>query len=279
MGIYGLLDGISCGLLVGAFVVSGESKGRYEHVGHHEHDQDPSDDFSEFHRDFFNPARNDRIEFFEPDDGGYSPEETVQEVDTASEVEGNVAVVPEDFSEYDFGEHTADVFVGSAEEGTKGKQESIGAVAVVVEEPGSEGDGQALDDAERAPYKAAAAHPDTGGDATEYGFCNIAQKCADDEEKNDFVKAASFGKYAGFCFLFFLRNWLYGRIGTFHTTLQIAVNTDRKASGEGVDLIVHSADPRHFFRDVVQNSIGTDGIYYQYTKENPGCDMQETGRN
>ena len=125
MGIYGLLDGISCGLLVGAFVVSGESKGRYEHVGHHEHDQDPSDDFSEFHRDFFNPARNDRIEFFEPDDGGYSPEETVQEVDTASEVEGNVAVVPEDFSEYDFGEHTADVFVGSAEEGTKGKQESI----------------------------------------------------------------------------------------------------------------------------------------------------------
>ena len=100
---------------------------------------------------FFNPARNDRIEFFEPDDGGYSPEETVQEVDTASEVEGNVAVVPEDFSEYDFGEHTADVFVGSAEEGTKGKQESIGAVAVVVEEPGSEGDGQAPDDAERGP--------------------------------------------------------------------------------------------------------------------------------
>ena len=128
---------------------------------------------SEFHRDFFNPARNDRIEFFEPDDGGDSPEEAVQEVDAAAEVEGNVAVVPENFSEDDFGEHTAEVFVGTAEEGSECEQKAIGAVSVIIEEPGGEGDGEAPDDAERAPDKAAAAHPDTGSDAAEDGFYDI----------------------------------------------------------------------------------------------------------
>ena len=95
--------------------------------------------------------------------------------------------------------------VAKRDDVTSTEQESIGAVAVVVEEPGSEGDGQAPDDAERAPDKAAAAHPDTGGDAAEYGFCNIAQKCADDEEKNDFVETDSSGEYARF--LFSLANW------------------------------------------------------------------------
>ena len=65
--------------------------------------------------------REQGVEFFQPYDGGDSPKEAVQEVDAAAEVEGNVAVVPENFSEDDFGENAAEVFVGAAEEGSEGE--------------------------------------------------------------------------------------------------------------------------------------------------------------
>ena len=65
--------------------------------------------------------RKRRIKPFYPYNSSYSPEEAVQEVDAAAEVEGNVAVVPENFSEDDFGENAAEVFVGAAEKGSEGE--------------------------------------------------------------------------------------------------------------------------------------------------------------
>ena len=180
---------------MGTLVVAGEGQGGDEDVGEHEDDQYPGDDGTLFQGDFFDPFGEQRVEFFQPYDGGDSPEEAVQEVDAASEVEGDVAVVPEDFAEDDFGEYAAEVFVRAAEEGSKGEQKAVGAVAVVVKEPGGKGDGEAPDDAERPPDKAAAAHPDTCCEAAEDGFDYITQESTDDEQQDDFVEAAAFSEY------------------------------------------------------------------------------------
>ena len=168
-----LFYGVYCWLVVGTLVVAGEGQGGDDDISDHEDDQYPSDDGSLFHGDFFDPLRKQRIQFFQPDYGGDSPEEAVQEVDATAEVEGDIAVVPENFSEDDFGEDAAEVFVGAAEEGSESEQKAVGAVSVIIEEPGGEGDGEAPDDAERAPDKAAATHPDAGGDAAEDGFYDI----------------------------------------------------------------------------------------------------------
>ena len=114
-----LLYGVCCWLVVGTLVVAGEGQGGDEDVGEHEDDQYPGDDGALFQGDFFDPFGEQGVEFFQPYDGGDSPEEAVQEVDAAAEVEGNVAVVPENFSEDDFGENAAEVFVGTAEEGSE----------------------------------------------------------------------------------------------------------------------------------------------------------------
>ena len=180
---------------MGSLVVAGEGQSGDDDVGDHEYDQDPGDDGSLFHGDFFDLAGDQGIEFFQPYDSGDSPEEAVQEVDAASEVEGDVAVVPEDFAEDDFGEYAAEVFVRAAEEGSKCEQKAVGAVAVVVKEPGGKGDGKAPDDAERTPDKAAAAHPDTCREAAEDGFDYITQKSTDDEQQDDFVEATAFSEY------------------------------------------------------------------------------------
>ena len=190
-----LFYGVRCRFIVGSLVVAGEGQGGDDDVGDHEYDQNPGDDGSLFHGDFFDLAGDQGIEFFQPYDSGDSPEKAVQEVDASSEVEGDVAVVPEDFAEDDFGEYAAEVFVRAAEEGSKGEQKAVGAVAVVVKEPGGKGDGKAPDDAERTPDKAAAAHPDTCREAAEDGFDYITQKSTDDEQQDDFVEAAAFSEY------------------------------------------------------------------------------------
>ena len=92
-----LLYGVCCWLVVGTLVVAGEGQGGDEDVGEHEDDQYPGDDVALFQGDFFDPFGEQGVEFFQPYDGGDSPEEAVQEVDAAAEVEGNVAVVPENF--------------------------------------------------------------------------------------------------------------------------------------------------------------------------------------
>ncbi len=194
-GVDELFYGVCCRFIVGSLVVAGEGQSGDDDVGDHEYDQNPGDDGSLFHRDFFDLTGDQGVEFFQPYDSGDSPEEAVQEVDTASEVEGDVAVVPEDFSEDDFGEYAAEVFVRAAEEGSESEQEAVGAVAVVVKEPGGKGDGESPDDAERTPDKAAAAHPDACCEAAEDGFDNITQKSADDEQQDDFVEAAAFSEY------------------------------------------------------------------------------------
>ena len=159
---------------MGTLVVAGEGQGGDEDVGEHEDDQYPGDDGTLFQGDFFDPFGEQRVEFFQPYDGGDSPEEAVQEVDAASEVEGDIAVVPEYFAEDDFGEYAAEVFVRAAEEGSKGEQKAVGTVSVIIEEPGGEGDGETPDDAERTPDKTAAAHPDAGGDAAEDGLDDVS---------------------------------------------------------------------------------------------------------
>lgn len=73
---------------VSTVIVAGQRPGGNCDISHHENDQNPGDDFSGFDGDFFDPLRKQRITDLQPDDGGNSPEETVQQVDSAAELNG-----------------------------------------------------------------------------------------------------------------------------------------------------------------------------------------------
>ncbi len=107
------------------------------HAGHHdvaahEDDQYPGYDFSRFHRELFNPVGQAWIQQFEPDDRCKSPEKAVQQIDPAAEVERDIAVIPEYFTEYQFRKDAAQVFVSAAQKGSHPEKERIGAIFIAI---------------------------------------------------------------------------------------------------------------------------------------------------
>ena len=83
-----------------------------------------------------------RIEQFDPHDCSNPPEEAVEKIDPAAQVERDLAVIPEDLSEYEFGKYAAHIFVGAAEESPDKENVPVRLVPVFVEERRSQGDGQ-----------------------------------------------------------------------------------------------------------------------------------------
>lgn len=160
----------------------------------HEGNKTPDDYLARPHRNPLDPAGEERIELLQPDNCRNAPEEAVQQVDSAAEIERQATIVPEDPAEDDFREHAADVFIGTADEGSEGEDESIRTVTVIVHDVRCHGDGEPPDNAERPPDETASAHPDTGRCAAEQRFHNIADEGTDDEQQHQLVEAASFGK-------------------------------------------------------------------------------------
>ena len=92
-------------------------------------------------------------------------------------------------------------------------------VPVFVEECCGQGNGQAPYDAERPPYKAAAAHPHTACDPAEDGLSQVSEKGADEEQPEQFIESAAFCESSLFYDLF--RCLFDGGIGLCHTPVHI----------------------------------------------------------
>ena len=80
--------------------VAHERRGGDQDVGGHKDHQDPGGDVAGYLRDFLDPPCKVGVQPLDPYNSSNAPEEAVQKIDAASQVEGDIAVVPENLAEH-----------------------------------------------------------------------------------------------------------------------------------------------------------------------------------
>ena len=120
--VYDLFPSAVGGGAAGPFAVSDQCGRGDQDIRRHEYDQDPGCYVSCNLRDLLYPAGKVRIKSFDPDNSGNSPEEAVEKIDSSAQVKGDLAVIPEYLSKYEFCKNTADVFIGSSKKGSDEKE-------------------------------------------------------------------------------------------------------------------------------------------------------------
>lgn len=94
--------------------VPGQGQRGNGHIDYHKYNQAVEKYGACVLGDFLNQPGQGRIDNLQPDHGGDSPEKTVQQVDTSTQIKSKAAVIPEYGAEDRFRKYAADVFVGTA---------------------------------------------------------------------------------------------------------------------------------------------------------------------
>ena len=190
-------DAVLGGDVHAALHIAAEGQGGDGHVQHHKDHQQPGEDFSRLHGQPLNQVGQPGVEHLDPHHRGDAPEEAVEQVDPAAQVEGDVAVIPEDRAEHQLGEDGTAVLIGASQHGAEQEQKSVPAVPVAVEQNGEDHRAEAPHDGEGAVEQAAAALPLPHGEAAEDGLKEVAQQGGDHKDPGQLVEAAALGEHLG----------------------------------------------------------------------------------
>ena len=255
--------------------VAGQGGRTHHHVHAHEHHQAPGNDRAQADGQFLDPGGQRGIEDLEPGHRRKAPEEAVQQVDAAAQVEGDLAVIPEYGAEDELGKNAAQVFIGAAQQGTGHKQPAGTLVLVAVHEQGHQGNGQAPHDGEGTPHQAGTAHPFPGGDAAEDGLGHITQKSTDDKEQEQLVEAAALGKDGAF--FFFGTHEVGLGISLDHTAFGAAQHPHAHIQGEGCQPVMDRPGLGKAVADIRQGQDGAQAVQGQQGQQYPDDHMTGQG--
>ena len=177
----------------GALHIPAERQGGDRHVAGHESRHDPGQDLPYLHGAAVYLRRQERIDPLDPHHRDDAPEETVEQVDPPTQVEGDVAVVPKDGSEHELGEHGAGVLIRAAQDRAESEEETVPPVPIGVEQHSEDHGSASPYDREGPVDQAAPAHPDPHRDPAEDGLDQVAQQGGEKEDPGQLVQPAALG--------------------------------------------------------------------------------------
>ena len=153
---FGHIFGFRVVLTVGVAQHGGASE---QTVAGQEKDDDPCNHLPQQRRNLFNALAHGRIQHLDPCHSQQSPENAVQHIGAAADVQGHFAVVPEHRAEYQLGEHAAKVLISAADDEAREKDPPVGLVRDPLQGDGQHHRAKTPHEAEAPVQHAGAAHP------------------------------------------------------------------------------------------------------------------------
>ena len=175
--------------------ITTERHRRDQDVPRHQNDQNPRQHRTDLLRNLLNPMRQEGIRPFQPEHRDDPPEEAVQQIDPAAQIEGNLAVIPEYRPEHILREHAAHIFISAAHDRPVQENKAVVSIPVPIQKRGQKGARKTPDNAKRSVDHAASAHPRPQREPAEYRFHDIAEKRTNQKQPHLFVEAAALRKF------------------------------------------------------------------------------------
>ena len=127
----------------------------------------------------------------DPDHCRDAPEKAVEQIDTASQIELEAAVVPEDDAEQQLTHGAADILICAAHHEAEQEDGAVAPLLAAPQQDRRHDQRQPPHHAEGSPHEARAAHPDARRHPAEQRLHHVAEESPDDKEPDEVAEAQS----------------------------------------------------------------------------------------